>query len=218
MNSDIVGRIKEFMGVYNFNSLSLSKALNYNGSEKISRLFRGSGAKPSYDIIYDISNKFDINVDWLVTGRGIMKKEDNISALVSYEPAIGVPYYDVDFIGGFNLLENDQTIIPAHNIIFKQYEDATLWCNITGNSMAQKINHGDIIALQEMHSIEDVLYGEIYAVVLDTLRTVKILRKSSNPNKLRFIPVNTAEYDEQEFDKSRIIKLYAVLGSISKFF
>jgi len=139
------------------------------------------------------------------------------SAEVSFEPSVGVPYYDVDFIGGFDAIWNDQTIIPAHNIVFQPYAKATLWCNVTGRSMEPKINHGDIIALKEC-TLDDVQYGEIYAVVMDTIRTVKILRKSKDPNKLLFVPVNIANYDEQEFEKCRIIKVYEVLGGISKFF
>ena len=138
-------------------------------------------------------------------------------AQVSYEPTIGVPYYDVDFIAGFDQIFNDQTLLPAHNVVFKPFEKATLWCNVTGHSMEQKINHGDIIALKEC-TVDDVQYGEIYAVVLDTIRTVKILRKSEDPTKFRYVPVNKAEYDDQDFAKSRIIKIYEVLGSISKFF
>ncbi|MCD7926680.1 MAG: S24 family peptidase [Bacteroides sp.] len=157
-----------------------------------------------------------LSVDWLITGRGSMLRSDQ-QALVSYEPAIGVPYYDVDFIAGFEQIFNDQTLLPSHNIVFKPFEKATLWCNVTGHSMEKKINHGDIIALKEC-TVNDVQYGEIYAVVLDTIRTVKILRKSEDPNKFRYVPVNKAEYDDQDFDKSRIIKIYEVLGSISKFF
>ena len=139
------------------------------------------------------------------------------SAEVSFEPSVGVPYYDVDFIGGFDAIWNNQTTIPAHNIVFQPYAKATLWCNVTGRSMEPKINHGDIIALKEC-TLNDIQYGEIYAVVMDTIRTVKILRKSKDPNKLLFVPVNTDCFDEQEFDKSRIIKVYEVLGGISKFF
>lgn len=76
MNNNIVDRIKAFMQYKSLNSLSLSKELGYNSSEKISRLFRDKKAKPSYDIIYDISNKFEINVDWLITGRGSMLKDE----------------------------------------------------------------------------------------------------------------------------------------------
>lgn len=76
MNNNIVDRIKAFMQYKSLNSLSLSKELGYNSSKKISRLFRDKKAKPSYDIIYDISNKFEINVDWLITGRGSMLKDE----------------------------------------------------------------------------------------------------------------------------------------------
>lgn len=139
------------------------------------------------------------------------------NAAISYEPTNGVPYYNVDFVGGFDALFNDQTIIPAHNIVFKPYEKATLWCNVTGHSMEPKISHGDIIALKEC-TLDDVQYGEVYAVVMDNLRTVKMLRKSKDPNKLLFVPFNIDNYDPQEFEKRRIIKVYEVLGSISKFF
>lgn len=61
------------------------------------------------------------------------------------------------------------------------------------------------------------MYGEIYAVVLDNIRTVKIIRKAKDPTMLRFIPINIEEYDEQEFEKSRIIRIFEVLGNISRF-
>ncbi len=83
--------------------------------------------------------------------------------------------------------------------------------------MEPKINHGDIIALHKC-TLEDIQYGEIYAVVLDTLRTIKILRRSSDPKKLRFVPINTIDYDEQEYPVERIMNVFEVIGSISKFF
>lgn len=157
---------------------------------------------------------------WLLTGRGDMLKsgtpEPNLPH-VSDVPSIGTPYYDVDFIGGFSEVFNDQISIPATNIIIKGFEKADLWCNVTGHSMEPRINHGDIIALRHC-TLDDIQYGEIYAVVLDTIRTIKILRKATNPQYLRFIPINTQGYDEQEFDKERIIHVYEVVGSISKFF
>lgn len=132
-------------------------------------------------------------------------------------PSIGTPYYDVDFIGGFDEVFNSQVNIPATNIVIRGFEKVSLWCNVTGHSMEPKINHGDIIALHQC-TLNDIQYGEIYAVVLDTIRTIKILRRSPDPDKLRFIPINTNDYDEQEFDKSRIINVFEVIGSISKFF
>lgn len=164
-----------------------------------------------------VENYPQYSANWLLTGKGPMLRDENkITDLISYDPSIGVPYYDVDFTAGFDAIFNNQTLLPAHNIIFKPFEEAQLWCNVTGDSMADKINSGDIIALKEI-SVESILYGEIYAIVLDDVRTIKVLRKSSDPNKLRFVPINK-EYDEQEFEKYRIQRVYAVLGSIRKFF
>ena len=166
---------------------------------------------------------------WLLTGAGSMWKDDlkgiqtadeaNPSTLptTSMNPSVGTPYYDVDFIGGFDEVFNSQVNIPATNIVIRGFEKASLWCNVTGHSMEPKINHGDIIALRQC-TLNDIQYGEIYAVVLDTIRTIKILRRSPDPGKLRFIPINTEDYDEQEFDKSRIVNVFEVIGSISKFF
>lgn len=166
---------------------------------------------------------------WLLTGAGSMLKDDlngiqtadeaNPSTLptTSMNPSVGTPYYDVDFIGGFDEVFNSQVNIPATNIVIRGFEKASLWCNVTGHSMEPKINHGDIIALRQC-TLNDIQYGEIYAVVLGTIRTIKILRRSPDPGKLRFIPINTEDYDEQEFDKSRIVNVFEVIGSISKFF
>lgn len=171
----------------------------------------------------------DVNIEWLLTSKGSMIKDGSTDIQISNDtttssmpttsmnPGIGTPYYDVDFIGGFDEVFNSQVNIPATNIVIRGFEKASLWCNVTGHSMDPKINHGDIIALHQC-TLNDIQYGEIYAVVLDTIRTIKILRRSPNPDKLRFIPINTNDYDEQEFDKSRIINVFEVIGSISKFF
>jgi phage repressor protein C with HTH and peptisase S24 domain len=159
----------------------------------------------------------ELNENWLLTGDGKMLKTQQPVKQISTHQSIGVPYYDVDFVAGFDLIFNDQTYLPTHNIVFEPFAGAQVWCNVTGNSMSDKINHGDIIALKEIR-VEDVLFGEVYAVVVGDIRTIKILRKSTDKKMFRFIPFNTEEYDEQEFEISKIIKIYAVLGSIRKFF
>ena len=129
----------------------------------------------------------------------------------------GTPYYDVDFIGGFSEIINSQVTVPACNVVVPGFEKAQLWCNVTGHSMEPKINHGDIIALREC-TVDDIQYGEIYAVVLDTIRTIKILRRGSTPDVLRYVPINLENFDEQEYPLARIMKVYEVLGSIARFF
>lgn len=154
---------------------------------------------------------------WLLTGKGDMLNNNTLA--ISTDNQKGVPYYDVDFSGGFNAIFNNQTLLPDHNIVFAPFSDAQLWCNVTGNSMAEKINHGDIIALKELQNWEEnILYGEIYAVVTEQLRTIKIIRKSEDINALRLVPINTQDFDENEVKKSSVLKVFSVLGAIKKFF
>lgn len=184
--------------------------------------------RESFDIELIFSKCEGISAHWLLTGEGDMlennnqtksdkiSEKDEIFSSVSLDPLAGVPYYDVDFMGGFNEVFNNQTSVPACNIVAPGFEKATLWCNVTGHSMEPKINHGDIIALRQC-TIDDIQYGEIYAMVLDTFRTIKILRRGSTSDVLRYVPINP-DFDDQEFPISRIISVFEVIGSIAKFF
>ena len=150
-------------------------------------------------------------------GRPIASDKDTDNFRITQEKGQGKPYYDVDFIGGFSEIFNDQTTVPSCNVVVPGFEKASLWCNVTGHSMEPKINHGDIIALREC-TTDDIQYGEIYAVVLDTIRTIKILRRGSTPDVLRYVPINIQNFDEQEFPVARILHIFEVLGSVAKFF
>lgn len=132
----------------------------------------------------------------------------------------GRPYYNVDFLGGFDLVLNDSTIVPDYNIDFAPLnKPGVMWCNITGNSMYPKLTSGAIIAIREVVSWKDFLtFGEIYAIVTtNDLRTVKIVRKAENENNFKLVPINTAEYDEQEIPKEMVARVFEVLGSINRF-
>lgn len=158
----------------------------------------------------------ELNRNWLLTGEGEMLNSENAPAVTT---ATGRPYYDVDFIGGFDLVLNDQTITPAYKIDFAPYnKDGVIWCNITGRSMEPEIGSGDIIALKEVHDWQRYInYGEIYAIVTDNdLRTVKRVRKSSGTDTVLLVPTNP-NYDIQEIEKSVISRIFSVLGCLKRF-
>ena len=210
----------------------LEALIAYYSDGKPTRFAKHIGVAPSTISTWIARDTFDydllfakcemISPEWLLTGNGSMLKTALQEAMAvepvrSESPNKGAPYYDVDFLGGFDLTFNDQTINPEYNIDFKPFnKQGVSWVNITGHSMEPRINHGDIIAIKECR-LEDVQYGEIYAVVLDTIRTVKILRKSNNPDRMRYVPINEENYDEQEYDNSRILRIFEVLGNVSRF-
>ena len=176
-----------------------------------------------------MSNLFGFSTSWLLTGEGEMLNspaEENAALPFTSVPStpvisqsIGQPYYDVDFIGGFDLVLNNQAINPEYNIDFRPYnKPGVIWCNITGHSMEPKISHGDIIAIKEVSDWQNYLtYGEIYAIVTQNeLRTVKIIRKASQEANFRLVPINTSQYDEQEIPKTMVLKVFEVLGCMKK--
>lgn len=180
-------------------------------------------ARDSYDIELLFAKCENINASWIFNGEGNMIK-DNLNKEES--PAInqknvGSPYFNVDFIGGFDLIVNDQTINPDFYINYPPYnKDGVVWCNLTGHSMEPEISNGDIIALREVNTpIQYLPAGEIYGIVTEEFRTVKRIRISNHPGYVILIPSNKSEeYCEQEIPINMIIKVYAVLGSIRKFF
>lgn len=203
-------------------SYYLSKATGVSQAT-ISRLKSDVTAKPSISTNKKIADYFNVNEEWLLTGEGEMlnssmsHKEESSEPVISYTS--GRPYYNIDFIGGFDMVFCDSPITPEYNIDFAPYNrDGVVWCNITGNSMSPRISHGDIIAIKEVVDWQNFLImGEIYALVTTTdLRTVKIIRKGSDSTKFRLVPVNKEEYDEQEISKSMILRIFEVVGCMKR--
>lgn len=170
-----------------------------------------------------ISNFFpDLNKNWLITGEGKMCNdllEENVdSELPHINYSKGVPYYNVDFIGGFDIVLNDQTIVPEYLIDFKKYNEATCWCNVTGHSMEPEITHGDIIALKRIEDFSFLPYGEVYAIVTrNGMRTIKRLGPSENKDCYLLVPTNKSpEYGVQDLPKDMILIVYQVLGCMKR--
>lgn len=166
-----------------------------------------------------------LSAEWLILGEGKMEKEvkiitqnDEVLPQVSQD-FTGSPYFNVDFIGGFELLMNDQTTNPDFYINYPPYnKEGVMWVNITGKSMEPELSNGDIIAIKEMTSpIQYLPTKEIYAIVTEDYRTVKRIELSDREGFVRLIPSNK-DYQVQEIPASMITKVFAVLGSIRKFF
>jgi len=215
----ILDRIKQYLDAKGISVSAFERSIGMSNAS-FGKSLKNRGAIGT-DKLENILNTYpDLSVDWLFYGKGSMFNEDTsntVEQVVSNIPGTGIPYYDVDFIGGFDEIFNCQATVPQSYIKIQGFDKADFWCNVSGHSMEPKINHGDIIALHKCR-VEDILYGEIYAVVTDSIRTIKIIRKSKQPGMLRFIPINIENYDEKEYAVSEILYIYKVIGSISKFF
>lgn len=168
-----------------------------------------------------VENYPQYSADWLLSGRGSMLSDRNKDLPTINQEFTGAPYFNVDFIGGFDFVMNDQTNRPDYYINYPPYnKEGVVWCNLTGHSMEPELSNGDIIALKEVNApISYLPAGEIYGIVTEDYRTVKRIRLSNKEGYVRLIPSNKSEeYCEQEIPIAMIQKVYAVLGSIRKFF
>ncbi len=174
-----------------------------------------NGRLPKSDTLAKIVTCYDVSAEWLLTGRGTMLKNRSMAIDLAPVPAPtgqGVPYYNVDFCGGFDIMFNDQTRHPDGWVNFQPFSKADSWANITGHSMEPLISHGDMIAIKKVEDWRNyMLYGEIYGIVTEEYRTVKRVRKSPNPDTIILEPVNK-DYDTQELELKKILSVWAVIG------
>ena len=213
LNSNIASSKADLATAFGIKPSKFSEILNY-------RMNIGT------DLAAILCASYNINSNWLLTGEGEMLRSEQKKAKMLETPSInqdysGAPYYNVDFIGGFDLMINDQTINPDYYINYRPFnKEGILWCNLTGHSMEPELLSGDIIALKELNTpIQYLPAGEIYGIVTEEFRTVKRIRLSQREGYVRLIPSNKSEeYGEQEIPIAMILKVYAVLGSIRKFF
>lgn len=163
----------------------------------------------------------DASPEWLLTGEGEMLKKTEVEKPSINYVQKGSPYYNVDFIGGFDLVLNNQTLNPDYYIDFAPFnKDGVVWCNLTGHSMEPELSNGDYIAMKVMTDpIEYLPYGEVYGFITNSYRTVKRMGKSDKDGFIRLIPTNKSpEYSDQDIPISMIRKVYAVLGSMHRLF
>jgi hypothetical protein len=69
----IAKRLKSFLQFKGLTTTAFTRTLEYSSCEKVARLFRVPGAKPSVDILEDIARHFqELDLRWLITGHGQM--------------------------------------------------------------------------------------------------------------------------------------------------
>lgn len=148
----------------------------------------------------------DINPAWLLAGEGEMLRS---CTSLTDDGEEGVPFYDVDFLCGFDEMPNDQTVQPDGRLV-GSVSNSDFFCRVTGHSMAPYLYAGDCIGLKEC-SYDEIVYGELYALVLEEFRTVKFVRRSSKPNCILLVPGNTHEFDTQEVHLSQVTRVFKVM-------
>ena len=168
-----------------------------------------------HEKLFRIKQEFpDLSIDWLLYGEGEMLNSQSQAVEVGGKQ---IPFFDVEFEGGYDVMVNDQTRTAASFINVPYETRATHACRITGRSMQPDIYSGDVILLQYIEDFSWLPLGDIYAIVTtNDMRTVKRLARSENDENYLLVPSN-AEYQAQELPKRLIRNVFRVVGTIRMF-
>lgn len=222
-------QLSEYKGFKSINDFAKS-GLGYNSSEKLNRL-KDVSKKPSFDIIEDISNKFeDICVRWLVTGEGEMLGKNNTAVeprnvyklrsdrIIKSNQSI--PFYDIDAVAGLvPLFENSNVAKPIDYITIPHLPKCDGAVKVTGDSMYPLLKSGDIIMYKKIHDIaNDIFWGEMYLLGVATedeeYVTVKYVQRSEKGDDwVKLVSQNT-HHQERHIRRDRIKALALVKASI----
>jgi phage repressor protein C with HTH and peptisase S24 domain len=127
-----------------------------------------------------------------------------------------VPYYELQATAGAITLPNlDLPEIPVGYIDIPAFRDCDFAVTVRGNSMADYIQHGDIIICKRYDHSAYINYGHAYVVVTKQECMVKYIRKGKDEHHVRLVSENKA-FDDIELSVDNIIHIHIVKGIIKQ--
>lgn len=147
------------------NVTAFSLELGYTSAQKVNRLFKIDSRTekypvPSSTIITDISNRFDINMDWIVSGTGnkYKTKKDEVTQLtiggVMMVPLVN-QYAHAGYMAGYADAVYIDSLPKIPWVVDHEYKGKYISFEVRGDSMDDGLKHsyeqGDILLCREIY-------------------------------------------------------------------
>lgn len=198
----------------------LMKAFN-NGSS-IENNKRNLGKRLAKDII----EYYNINVDYLHTGKGEKVLKVRPYHKKTFQPQLtggeeSVPFFDVELTQiQATLPDIFSESTPEYYVNYRPFNDCTAYLPMYGDSMYPRFVNGEIIAIKEVANRHVILWGEAYLVVTDeranSMVTVKLLYPHEDTDRIILRASNPAYGGDTVIHKTSIIRLYIIKGKITR--
>lgn len=189
-----------------------------------------------------VNNCRDLNVEWLLTGKGMMISENKTGSHVeiikpeddpkqiqiknefslrtdSRKELQSIPLYNLEAAAGLVPLFNDASKqVPLDYISIPDLPKCDGAIYVVGDSMYPLLKSGDIVLYKQVHDITNgIFYGEMYLLSLDMSGeeyiVVKYIQKSDLPDHVKLVSYNT-HHSEKDVLISSIRALAFVKASI----
>lgn len=219
--NSIGGRIRQIRKHLNLTQDALSSTLGI-GKSALSMIETGKAAlsERNKNILV---NELNVNPDWLETGKGEMfncidsvyvstKRTDRTIPLQS------VPLYNIEGTAGLvPLFAGQQNVQPVDYIHIPNLPKCDGAIYIVGDSMYPLLKSGDIVLYKQMHSLEDIFWGDMYLLSIDIdgeeYITVKYIQKSEQDGHIKLVSQNP-HHASKDIDMRRIKALAFIKASI----
>lgn len=166
-----------------------------------------------------LENYPNLSLEWLLTGKGEMLKDNNHSdkqkediiyttlPLIPIEAIAGVPAGDFQ---GVRFSDCEQYRIPDF-----EAKGAEFLIRVSGSSMYPKYSNGDILACKKIDQILFIQWGKVYVVDSSQGSLVKrLFEDKENKDNLICVSDNKENYPPFSIPKSDIRSLSIVIGVI----
>lgn len=188
----------------------------------LSDLRSGKSKNPNSDFVLKLIEAFNLNSNWLLTGEGEMFISDVAESAPLQiipqegEEAAGIPFYDIDVMAHIAESLDLKEETPAGVLSIPGFKDCIACFPVYGSSMEPKISNGDVIAVSQAVTCDQILWGEIYLVITDAWRVVKTVHPGKTEEYIILRSINPAYAGDTNLKKKDLRALYLVRGVVSR--
>ena len=188
----------------------------------LSDLRSGKSKNPNSDFVLKLIEAFNLNSNWLLTGEGEMFITDIAEPAPLQiipqegEEAAGIPFYDIDVMAHIAESLDLKEETPAGVLSIPGFKDCIACFPVYGSSMEPKISNGDVIAVSQAVTCDQILWGEIYLVITDAWRVVKTVHPGKTEEYIILRSINPAYAGDTNLKKKDLRALYLVRGVVSR--
>ena len=168
--------------------------------------------KPSFDVVEKVSALAEINIDWLITGKGDMLKSSK--GIKPTKDGTGIPLIPVEAMAGcftgsqtFLLQECDHYVVPA-------FKNADFLIYVRGDSMQPRYFSGDMVACK-MLSPTDLFFqwGKVYVLDTDQGALIKKVEQGTDDETITLVSENE-NYKPFQIPRRAVYHIAIVMGLI----
>lgn len=208
-----VDRVRYLIKLFRKTQAQFGQLINVDPSNMSKFL---SGRIPITDgFINRIVVNLGISKPWLEKGEGVPFADGAEPEIVEAPGGMmlgakGAPVYNVDVTAGFGAISHSfehervvgrldlPSINPKYPIV-----------RVSGESMTPRVKNNSYISIRPVDPNGSIFWGQMYLVVTEDYRMLKVLRRHEDSSKVILHSYNS-EYDDMVLDKSEILQLFFV--------